>query len=103
MKITFLLSMLIMILASSPALAERGHQQGPMFKKADTNADGKVSKEEYLKAQEQQFAKMDANSDGFFTQDEAEALKQKWAEKRKERMERKQAAEGQKPEEAPAQ
>jgi Ca2+-binding EF-hand superfamily protein len=39
----------------------------------DTNKDGKVSKEEYLKPGEEQFRQIDKNGDGAITRDEADA------------------------------
>lgn len=89
MKKLLVFSALALAFAASPALADHheGHKKGGMFEKADVNGDGVVSKEEFMKSQEERFSKMDANGDGSFTKDEAEAMKKKWAEKRKERKE----------------
>lgn len=50
------------------------------IKRADTDADGKISKEEFAnmgkKESEERFGKMDANSDGFVDQDEIGKLSQ---------------------------
>jgi len=56
------------------------------FKRVDTNADGKVSKEEFVansqKEIEDRFAKVDANSDGSVERSEMEAAAQKMREGR---------------------
>ena len=39
----------------------------------DVDKDGKVSKEEFIKAKGDHFAKMDTNNDGFITDDEKNA------------------------------
>jgi Ca2+-binding EF-hand superfamily protein len=44
--------------------------RGGMMMRADTNGDGKISREEFLAASEQRFTRMDKNSDGFITADE---------------------------------
>jgi len=65
-----------MILASGVAMAEdssssgKGNRGEAMFKKMDTNSDGKVSLEEYLAKAKTRFEKKDANSDGYLTMDE---------------------------------
>jgi len=41
-----------------------------MFQDMDTNQDGKISKKEWLAAQERHFNKLDRNKDGFVTRDE---------------------------------
>lgn len=89
MKKLMILSVLALAFAVSPVLAGDHGGKGLMFEKADTNKDGAVSKDEFMKAQEGHFAKMDANGDGSFTKDEAEAMKQKWEKKRKEYQEKK--------------
>ncbi len=63
---------------------EGGHDKaahGQMWKDADTNKDGAVSKEEFLAKQqaraEKKFAKLDANNDGKVDEAEIKAMHQK--------------------------
>lgn len=44
-----------------------------MFQDMDTNHDGKISKKEWMAAQEKQFDKLDKNGDGFIVRDEVVA------------------------------
>jgi Ca2+-binding EF-hand superfamily protein len=87
-KYTLLLAICFSSLVTSAANAQDGERKGParasgeggaarmgeMVKKADTNADGKISKEEFLAASateaNERFSKLDANADG--SVDEAE-------------------------------
>lgn len=52
-----------------------------LFKKLDTDADGKISKEEADKSEhkmiKEHFAEIDANSDGYISKDELKAFKPK--------------------------
>lgn len=58
------------------------------FEKMDANGDGKVSKEEWVKARESRFSAMDKNSDGFIDKDEWQAKREKMREhKDKKHME----------------
>lgn len=41
-----------------------------MLQDMDTNGDGKISKKEWMAAQERQFKRLDRNGDGFITKDE---------------------------------
>lgn len=63
---------------SSTPSAGRG--PGDMFKRTDADGDGKVTKEEFIKARtaemEQMFARIDANGDGAIDRDEAERVAQ---------------------------
>lgn len=59
-------------LIATPVLAHGG--PGHMFKKVDTNQDGKITKSEALKANDDHFAKVDTNGDKIITQDEAKAF-----------------------------
>jgi len=57
----------------------------------DTNKDGRVSKAEFLKPAEAQFAEMDRNGDGFVSLDEARAA----AEARRRQIEQMRQQRGQ--------
>jgi len=51
--------------------ASRHRRHGGMFRTADADGDGKVSKAEMLARAEARFERADANGDGFITRDEA--------------------------------
>jgi hypothetical protein len=61
-----------------PGGAPEGRNPGDMLKRADTDGDGKVSKEEFIKAraaeQEEAFGRIDANADGFIDQVEVSQI-----------------------------
>ena len=82
-KYTYLLALALSCFVSQTSSAQDGERKGQpqrgggeggasriaeMVKKADTNADGKISKEEFVGASsreaEERFSKLDANSDG---------------------------------------
>ena len=75
------------ILGTSAAHAEPDSRHGPMhgqmeekmFKDADANGDGAISKSEFDAFQAKHFKKMDANGDGKITHDEMEAGHKKQA------------------------
>lgn len=48
---------------------------GGMYKNMDADGDGKITKEEFLKAHETKFAEMDKNGDGTLSDDEMKARK----------------------------
>ena len=52
------------LLCSSCVVLAQG-REGPALEQADTNHDGKVTKQEYIDARAAQFARMDRNGDGF--------------------------------------
>ena len=56
------------------------------IKKADTNEDGKISRDEFLAHAEQRFAKMDTNGDGFVTAEEGKAAHKKMRQEHKQRV-----------------
>lgn len=55
----------------APAGMEKKH--GDHFKKADTNNDGSISKEEFMTRHEKKFVEIDANHDGKISNDEMKA------------------------------
>lgn len=67
-------------------------RHGKFMEKLDTNADGVISKDEFMAKHEEHFSKMDADGDGSVTGDEMkaahQAMKEKWAEKRGKKGER---------------
>jgi len=85
-----------------PPAAAPEHKAGkPPHAEIDTDKDGKVSKAEFLKAQEDRFAKMDTDSDGYVTQEEfktsRDAMKKNWEAKREKAKElKKEKAEAEK-------
>jgi len=56
--------------------AGKGKASGAsMYKKADTNGDGKLSLAEWTKMQEEVFKKADTNSDGYLDEAELKAMR----------------------------
>ena len=60
---------------------------------ADTDKDGKLSREEFLANAEKRFDKMDVDGDGFLTTDERKQAKEKMMERRGMRKQKKGAEE----------
>lgn len=75
----------------APTAAPKEHHH-PMMDKIDTNKDGQVSKDEFMKAQEERFASMDANGDGQISKDEFKAKRKEMSEKRKAWRDKQKAA-----------
>jgi hypothetical protein len=92
MKKTNLVALgLSVALMSAAALAQNTattadvhHGHGDHFKKADTNGDGFISKDEFLARSGQRFDKLDGDKDGKVSQDEMKAAHEKFAAKRAE-------------------
>lgn len=86
-------------LFSAPLFAQppAGASMSDMFiQQLDGDKDGKVSKAEFLKPQEMQFAHIDTNGDGNLDKAEVEAFAQKMQQKM-EQMRQQQGAPGQQP------
>jgi hypothetical protein len=90
LKTTSLLALALAAAANSQALAQEGSPRrdgdgaarlGEMIKRMDTNADGKISKDEVLegakKEAEDRFSKMDTNADGQADEAELRAISEK--------------------------
>lgn len=81
---------MLCVLASGAVYAEEdeGGHRGPLmdFTKADTNADGKISYDEFKAAHEKrlqaQFKRLDKNGDGFIDQVEKEAASKRFGDLR---------------------
>ena len=76
--------------SSGPSPSEQFIQQ------FDTDKDGKVSQQEFLKPAEGQFRHMDKNGDGYITPDEAQAFQQEM-QQRMEQMRQQRGQQGQAP------
>ena len=71
---------LVVLLAFSPRI-EAGSPSGQKppigkkerFQRKDTNKDGQISKEEWVKYNSDKFTKIDTNGDGFLTEEELKA------------------------------
>ena len=103
MKKLLMLTALTMVAGAGTALAQgpgNGSMDGKgprhknpermiemIFKRHDTNEDGKISKDEFMKEAEERFAKMDADSDDQITREEAKAHAEKMKEQYQKRME----------------
>ncbi len=65
---------------------KKGHHNGEkMFERGDTNGDGVISKDEFLKGAEERFNKMDLDGNGEVTKEEAKQAREKMIEKWKEK------------------
>ena len=84
--------MIAVALLSAPVVAQQPPMQLPQmpdleeifFKQFDSNGDGKVSKEEFLKPTEAQFDHMDDNHDGALDRAEIKAFNEAMQQRMKE-------------------
>ena len=71
-------TLIALVLFSTPVLAQQQPQRPNLeemfFKQFDTNQDGLVSKAEFLKPTEEQFAHMDRDNDGSLNRAEVKAF-----------------------------
>lgn len=80
MKSTFIPGIAIALAFSTPLFAQppsAGSMADMFMQQLDADKDGKVSKEEYMKPHNMQFAHMDTNGDGVLDKAEIEAFAQK--------------------------
>ena len=94
-------TIIALALFAAPALAQQPSMQPQMpdleemfFKQFDTNADGRVGKDEFLKPTEAQFDHMDTNKDGALDRAEVKAFNDEM-QKRMEEMQRQMQQQGQ--------
>ncbi|MBP9706746.1 MAG: EF-hand domain-containing protein [Oligoflexales bacterium] len=63
--------LMVLVLTLSGACTHHGHSQhGSKWKEMDTDKNGKVTKEEFLKLHDSYFAKHDLDNDGVVTEEE---------------------------------
>jgi len=97
MRKTLILTALAVVFAAPPALAEgggedgqgKGHHgghKGGMFKAADTNNDGVITRDEFNAFHEKVFDRMDMNGDGKISRDEQQKRRAAWRDKMKGKM-----------------
>jgi len=71
-----------------------GNNRETMMERADTNHDGKISREEFKAAHDKRvdemFKKMDSNGDGFIDKDEMHKHRETMRERMKEHMQKRQ-------------
>lgn len=86
MKKLLMLAVSAFVFSVSPAMAEdvapvkRGEK---FFEKMDLNADGSITKEEFISVYEARYIEMDADANGSVTREEAKAHADKWREQKK--------------------
>ncbi|MGB4058187.1 MAG: hypothetical protein WBK77_08910 [Alphaproteobacteria bacterium] len=108
MKNTLMLTAAIFVMSAPFAFAEEGaggpHKGMGMMEKLDADKDNEISKEEFMKFQEERFAEIDKDANGKISKPELEAKQSEWKEKMKELRAQRAAAKGKKsvPPEAPA-
>jgi Ca2+-binding EF-hand superfamily protein len=96
-------TLIALVLFSTPLLAQQSQRpdlEEVFFKQFDTNQDGQVSKAEFLKPTEDQFAHMDRNSDGSLDRAEVAAFNAEM-EKRMLEMRQRMQQQGQGPQGMP--
>jgi len=88
-----------LVFLATPALAQQPQMpdlEEMFFKQFDTNQDGLVSKDEFLKPTEAQFDHMDTNKDGALDQAEVKTFNDEM-QKRMQEMQRQMQQQGQMP------
>ena len=86
MKKVILFSAAILIAASGSAFADHHLKGGGEMKMMDTNGDGMISKDEFMKAHEMMWDKMKKNSAGSVDMKDMEAMHKEMDAKHKEMM-----------------
>lgn len=107
MKKTVMMAAALAVLSAGPVWAEHGggeHHGGGKdnmprkLEDADTNADGLVSKDEFIASHIRRFEEMDTNKDGNIDKAEIDARREAWREKMKEKRAQKEEGAGTAPE-----
>lgn len=98
-------TLIALVLFSTPLVAQqpqRPNLEEIFFKQFDTNQDGQVTKAEFLKPTEEQFAHMDRNGDGSLDPAEVKAFNAEMEERMREMQQRmQQQGQGQGPQGMP--
>ena len=74
LSIVSALTLLLGVGAGAEAQSQREADEARVFERADSNGDGRISKEEWRSRAEQRFHEQDLNGDGKVTSAEAEAF-----------------------------
>ncbi len=77
------LSAMTLLLANLPAAFAHDHEEHAKkaWEKCDSNKDGSISKDEFIKSKEEHFNKADKNGDGKLSKDEHEEMVKKFKNK----------------------
>ncbi len=98
-----LLSLAVLGLMATPALAEDGEKGsghgkgGKHHLEMDTDGDGAISKAEFMAVQEKRFSELDANSNGSIEKEEFQAFRDKMKGKRGEYRDKMKDKRGERP------
>ncbi len=85
MKKLLMLGVAAVSMGALPAVAKEGGAGKPgLFEKYDTNADGSVTKEEYMAHATKKFEELDADKNGSISKAESDAKRAEWKAKMKE-------------------
>lgn len=88
----YMAAVALLISIAAPAMAERDGKgfpphRGKLFERMDTDSDGTVTKEEFLKNAEKHFSELDTDNNGKITREEIEHHHEMMKEKFKKHKE----------------